>query len=645
MFDFIRTHQRLMQFLLLLLIVPSFALLGLESYTRMGDETNVVAKVGGQKVTKEELDAAQRQQADRLRQAYGAQFDPRLLDTPEARRGLLDNLIAQKALAVEAARNHLSVSDSSLQQSILQIPELQSADGKFDVERYKALLAAQGMTPTMYEAQLRQEMALQQINAAVQNSAFAPKSLATRLSEINEQQREVQEQLFKVSDYAAKVKVTDEMLQAYYDKSGSRFETPEQVKAEYVVLNAANIASQVSVSDADIKSYYEQNAKRYTTEEQRRASHILITAPKEAPAKERNAAKAKAETLLAQLRKNPGDFAKLAKENSQDPGSAERGGDLDFFGKGMMVKPFEDAAYKLRKGEISDVVESEFGYHIIQVTDVKPGGVRSLEQVKDEIAAEIKKQLAAKKYTEMAETFSNTVYEQADSLKPVADKLGLKIETVSIIGREPKPGLGKDVPYNNAKFLGALFSDEAVRNKHNTEAVEVAPNTLVAGRVVSYQPKTRRPLEEVKPQVRELVLQQEAMALAKKAGEARLAELQTRTDANGFGAAKMVSRTAAGGLDESAFMAVMKADVGKLPAVVGAELPGQGYGVYRINKLAPAAKVDEARRTAEQQQIAAALSQQETLAYIDVLKNRAKTKLVNSPAAPAAAAGEQEAPK
>jgi peptidyl-prolyl cis-trans isomerase D len=646
MFDFIRTHQRLMQFLLLLLIVPSFALLGLESYTRMGDETNVVAKVGGQKVTKEELDAAQRQQADRLRQAYGAQFDPRLLETPEARRGLLDNLIAQKALAVEAARNHLSVSDAALQQSILQIPELQAADGKFDVERYKALLAAQGMTPTMYEAQLRQEMALQQINAAVQNSAFAPKSLATRLSEINEQQREVQEQLFKVSDYAAKVKVTDEMLQAYYDKSGSQFETPEQVKAEYVVLNAANIASQVSVSDADIKSYYDQNAKRYTTEEQRRASHILITAPKEAPAKERSAAKAKADALLAQLRKNPGDFAKLAKENSQDPGSAERGGDLDFFGKGMMVKPFEDAVYKLKKGEISDVVESEFGYHIIQATDVKPGGVRSLDQVKEEIASEIKKQLAAKKYTEMAETFSNTVYEQADSLKPVADKLGLKIESVNITGREPKPALGKDVPYNNAKFLAALFSDEAVRNKHNTEAVEVAPNTLVAGRVVSYQPKARRPLEEVKPKVRELVLQQEAMALAKKAGEARLAELQTRTDTNGFGPARMVSRTAAGGLDESAFMAVMKADVSKLPAVVGAELPGQGYGVYRINKLAPAAKVDEARRTAEQQQIAAALSQQETLGYIEVLKQRAKTKLVNSPAAPTpAASGEQEGQK
>lgn len=635
MFDFIRTHQRLMQFVLLLLIVPSFALLGLESYTRMGDESNVVATVGGQKVTKEELDAAQRQQADRLRQVYGAQFDPRMLDTPDARQGILDNLIAQKALAVEAARNNLSVSDTALQQSILQISDLQTADGKFDVERYKALLAAQGMTPTMYEAQLRRELALQQINAAVQNSAFTPKTLATKLSEINEQQREVQEQLFKVSDYAAKVKVTDDMIKSYYDNSGSRFETPEQLKAEYVVLNASVIANQVMVSDADVKSYYDQNAKRYTTEEQRRASHILITVPKDAPAKDRSAAKSKAESLLAQLHKNPADFARLAKENSQDPGSAERGGDLDFFGSGMMVKPFEDAAYKLKKGEISDVVESEFGYHIIQLTDVKPGGVRSLDQVRDEIAAEIKKQMAAKKYTEMAETFSNTVYEQADSLKPVADKLGLKIETATITGRSPIPDLPKETPYNNAKFLAALFADEAVRNKHNTEAVEVAPNTLVAGRVVSYQPKARRPLEEVKAQVKELVIQQEAMALAKKAGEERLAQLQTKPDTTGFGPAKMVSRTAAGGLDENAFMAVMRADVSKLPSIVGAELPGQGFGVYRINKLAPAAKVDEARRVAEQQQIAAALSQQETLAYINVLKTRAKTTLLNSPAAPA----------
>ena len=300
----------------------------------------------------------------------------------------------------------------------------------------------------------------------------------------------------------------------------------------------------------------------------------------------------------------------------------------------MMVKQFEDSAYKLSKGQISDVVESEFGYHIIQLTDVKPGGVRTLDQVKDEIGSEIKKQLAAKKYTELAETFSNTVYEQADSLKPVADKLGLKIETVASLGRNPSATL-KDAPYNNAKFLNALFADEAVRSKHNTEAVEVAPNTLIAGRVLEFKPKSRRPFEEVKAQVRELVLQQESMAMAKQAGEAWLADVKAKPTASGFGSPRLVSRTASAGLDESAFTTVMKADVTKLPSVVGAELPGQGYGVYRINKLAPAAKVDEARRTAEQQQIANALSQQETLAYIEVLKARAKVKMVHPPVAAA----------
>jgi peptidyl-prolyl cis-trans isomerase D len=602
---------------------------------RMRGGDDAMAKVAGHSITKEEFDIARREQAERLRQAYGPQFDPKLLDTPEARQAVLDNLIAQKAIEAEAVRSKVSVSDAELQRAILQIPDLKKPDGSFDMERYKALLAAQGKTPDMFDKQLRRDLAMQQLNAAVQNSGFAPKTLATRLSEINEQQREVQEQVFKAEDYASQVKITDEMLKTYYENSGSRFDTPERLKAEYVVLSPAAAASQVSVSDADIQSFYEQNKKRYSTDEQRRASHILIVAAKDAPAKERQAAHAKAESLLAQLRKNPGDFAKLAKENSQDPGSAERGGDLDFFGRGMMVKPFEDAAFKLKPGEISDVVESEFGYHIIKLTDVKPGGVRALDQVKEEIAAEIKKQLAAKKFNELAESFSNTVYEQADSLKPVADKLGLKIETVKDLSRTLNPALPKDAPYNNPKFLNALFSDDSVRNKHNTEAVEVAPSTLVAGHVLEYQPKARQPFEQVKDQIRQLVLKQEEMALAKKAGEARVAELQTKRDASGMAAGKLVSRTKDAGLDAAGFLAVMKADASKLPTVVGAELPGKGYGVYRITRLAPAEKVDTARRQAEQQQIAGALSQSETLAYIDVLKARAKAKVLHAPAAEA----------
>lgn len=634
MFEFIRSHRRLMMLVLVLLIVPSFVFFGLEGYTGFGEGDNAVAKVAGQSIMQQELDAAQREQMERYRQMFGAQFDPKMLDTPEARQNILDGLIARRVMAVEAARNRLSVSDQSLQQIILTVPGLTGSDGKFDVERYKSLLAAQGMTPAMYEASLRQDLTLEQVHAAIQSTAFAPKTVASRLSDLNDQEREVQELLFKAADYASQVKITDDMLKAYYDKNGSQFEIPEQIKAEYVVLSSDAVAAQISVSDADLQSYYEQNAQRYTESEQRRASHILIKADKGASNEDKAAAKEKAEKLLAQLHKNPAEFAKLAKEHSQDTGSAERGGDLDFFGKGMMVKPFEEAVYKLKQGEISDVVQSDFGYHIIQLTGIKPAVTKSLDAVKGEIAADIKKQLAAKKFSETAEQFTDTVYEQSDSLKPVADELKLKIGTVPALTRTPNPTIAPNTPFNHPKFLAALFSDESVKNKRNTEAVEVAPSTLVAGRVLEYKPVTKRPFEEVQAIVRERVTQIEAEKLAKKAGEERLTALKASGDAAGFASAKTVSRVKSQGMNGVAFSAVMKADTSKLPAYVGADLPGQGYGVYRINKVSQSAAVDDARRKAEQQQIANALAQQETFVYLEALKKKAKVEVLRPIAKP-----------
>ena len=628
MLEYIRTHQKLMMILLIFLIVPSFLFFGLEGYTRMGDSQNTVAKVAGQSISQLELDAAHRDQMQRFRDMFGPQFDSKIFDTPEAKQEILDNLIAQRVLAGEVNRKGLSVSDQSLQRAILAMPELKTPDGQFDNERYRSLLSMQNMNPARFEARLRAELALQQLNGAIQSSAFAPKTVANRLSDINSQEREVQEMLFNASDFVSQVKATDEMLKDYYDKSAGQFEIPEQVKAEYIVLDAAAVAAQISVSDADIKSYYDQNLKRYSVDEQRRASHILIAAPKDAPAAEKEKAKTKAENLLAQIRKNPGDFARLAKEHSQDPGSAERGGDLGFFGKGMMVKPFEDAAYKLKQGEISDVVESDFGYHIVQLAELKPGAVKSLEEVKGEIAAEIKKQMAAKKFSELAETLNSTVYENAESLKPAAEKLQLKIETASNLTRSPNPTANPNSPVNNPKFLAALFSDDALKRKNNTEVVEVAPNTLIAGRVVEHKPATRRPFEEVKAVVRERVVQIEAMNLAKKAGEAKLAEVREKGDVSGFSQPKMVSRAQSQELRGEAFTAVMKADVSKLPVHLGVELPTQGYGIYRINKVAQPAVKDEAQRQAQQQQIANAIAQMEMNAYLEVLKKKAKVEVL-----------------
>ncbi len=635
MFEFIRTHKRLMQILLLLLIVPSFVFVGVESYQDAGPDAAGVAEVGNQKITQAEWDEAQRRQLDQARQMLGPQFDQKMFDTPEAKRAVLENLIAERAINAEIARANMTVTDATLQKAIMQIEAFQKPDGGFDMEAYKAVLASQGMTPPMFDARLRRDLTVQQLVGSVQNTAFAPRTIAARLSDINDQLREVQEVVFPVSEFLPKVQVTDAMIKAYYDKNAKLFQVPEQVTAQYVVLDPSVVESQVQVSDAEIAKYYSENTKRFTTPEQRTASHILFATPPDATAAQSAAAKAKAEQALAQLRKNPDQFAAIAKAQSEDPGSAELGGDLGVVEKGTFVKPVEEAIYSLKEGEISGVVKSEFGYHIIKATSVKPAQQKSLEAAREEIAAELKKQKMSRRYTELAEQFSNIVYEQSESLQPAAEKLGLKVQTVQGLTRTPNPAAG-DAPYNTAKFLDAIFASDAIKNKRNTEAIEVAPSVLIAGRVAEFKPATTRPLPEVEAAIRQRVTLEEAARLAREAGEAKLKAARAAGDAAGFAAPTTVSRTQQPTINPTAALAVLKADVSKLPAYVGVELPGQGYGVYRISKVSQPAQPDQARRQQEAEQIANLIGQQELYNYLEALKAKAKARINVNVAAPAA---------
>lgn len=624
MFEFIRNHKRWLYGILLLLIIPSFVLVGMESYQTTDADTSV-AVVAGQKITQQEWEEAQRRQIDQARQMMGEQFDQKMFETPEAKQAILNNLVAERAINAELARAGMTVGDAALAQRIGEFQQFRKADGSFDMEQYKAALAAQGMTPAMFDQRLRRDLTLEQLTGSIEKTAFAPRSLSARLSDISDQEREVQEVLFPIAQYLPQVQVTDAMVKAYYDKNAQLFTIPEQVKAEYVVFDAGAVESQVQVSDAEITEYYNKNLKAYTTPEQRTASHILINAPRDATPAAQAAAKAKAEAVLLEVRKNPANFAEIAKVQSQDPGSSQAGGDLGVVEKGSFVAPVEDAIFALKEGEVSGVVQSEFGYHIIKLTSLTPAVQKPLEAAKDEIAADLKQQKLSKRYSEMAETFTNMVYEQSESLKPVADKLGLQIQTVDGLTRKPNPQLG-DAPFNNEKFLAALFGTDAVKNKRNTEAVEVSPGVLVSGRVVEFKPATKRPLAEVDAAIRQRVTLEEAARLARAAGEQKLVAARAG-DTAGFSEPKIVTRTQQPPINPTAAIAVLKADATKLPAYVGVEIPGQGYGVYRINKVSQAANPDQNRRTQEAQQIANLLGQAQLFAFIEALKAKAEAKI------------------
>ena len=620
--------------LLFLLIIPSFVMFGLEGYSRFNDKGAAVAKVNGNKISQGEWDAAHKREVDRIRSSM-PNIDVKMFDTPEAKYATLERLVRDQVVAAAAQKLQLVASDTRLARELQSIPAiaaLRTPDGKLDMERYKQLAASQGMTPEMFEMQMRADISNRQVIQGVQGSAFA--TLAQTQTAMNAflQRREVQIVNFPATDFLNKVTVSDADVQAYYDKNTAKFQSTETADIEYVVLDIESLRQTIVLNEQDLKSYYEQNLQRLSSKEERRASHILITAAKDATEADKKTARAKAEELLKAVKAKPTSFAEVARKNSQDPGSAVKGGDLDFFGRGAMVKPFEDAAFNLKKSEISDLVESEFGYHIIQLTDIKAPKAQSFESMRPALEADLKKQQAQRKYAEMAETFSNTVYEQSDSLKPVAEKLKLSVQKASKVGRNPEPQNGQTKNLlNNPNLLQALFSDASLQKQRNTEAVEVAPNTLVSARVVKHQPAAALPLAEVKDLVKRSLTQDKAAEMAKAQGEQKVASLKNSAD--GLPSAVVMSREKTQKQLPQVVDAVLRADPNKLPAISGVDLGAQGYAVIRVTKVLPPEDNKELMKQA-QQQFTQLWGSAETLAYLAELKALLKTEILVAKPAP-----------
>ena len=639
MFETIRKHNKWMMILLFALIIPSFVFFGIENYQRMNDASHAaVALVDGNKITQGEWDEQHRREAEQLRAANPG-IDPALLDSPEAKFATLERMIQQRVLAGAANKLKLYVSDQRLAKELMADPAiaaLRGPDGKLDDARYKELLERQGMTPQGYEAMTRAQLAQRQVVlGAVNAGGWIPAASADLVMRPFFERREIQVTRFNPADFAAQVKVDDAALQAYYTQHAAQFKTAEQASIEYVVLDLPAVEKRMTIAEGDLRTYYEQNKDRLGQAEQRRASHILIEANAAVDPAARAAARKKAEEVLAEVRKNPAAFAELAKKYSQDTGSAVNGGDLGFFDRQAMVKPFSDAVFALKQGEISGVVESDFGYHIIQLTDIKAPRKPSFEELRASMEADLKQQQAQRKFAEVAETFANTVYEQADSLQPVVDKLKLKIQTAKGVVRTPVAGANGALAH--PKFLEALFSSDSLENKRNTEAVEFGTSQMVAGRVAEYTPARTLAYEEVQAQVRQRYVAEKAAELARKEGQAkRAAWAENAASATGLSAPMVVARDLPLNQPRAVLDAVLGANTDTLPAWTGVDLGAQGYAVAKVNRVVPPEAPEPQLAQQRQQQYAQWWATAEGLAYYETLKQRFKVQIKAPRPAPVA---------
>jgi peptidyl-prolyl cis-trans isomerase D len=623
MFDSIRNHKKYLMGFLMILIIPSFVLFGIKGFTDSSSRGEVVASVNGEDITQLEWDQAHKVESQRLRESMPA-LDAKILDSDEARYATLERLVRERVLALAAQKLNLFTSDQRLARDLQQneaIAALRRPDGSLDSEAYRQLVGRQGMTPEMFEARVRSDISVRQVTQGIQGTGFAPAGLAKVSLDAFFEQREVQVARFAASDFASRVSLTDAEIESFYNDNPALFQAPEQADVEYLVLDTAALLKNITLNEADVRNYYDQNAARLSGSEERRASHILLTVPPGASADDKAKVRDRAVALLAQVRQAPDTFAAVAKANSQDPGSAANGGDLDFFARGAMVKPFEDAVFALQKDAISDVVESDFGFHIIRLTDIKAPKQKSFEEMRPEIEADLKKLEAQKKFVESAEAFSNLVYEQSDTFAPAAERLKLQVQTAKGVTRQANPGAGV---LGNERLLNALFGADSVANKRNTEAVETGPGQLASARIVQYASARTRPLADVRDQARAMLTAQRAAKLAQEEGARKLEAWKSGATTEGLSAVVVVSRDKAQGVAPAVLRVALSADPQNLPVWSGVSLGDEGYAVVKVVKVLPREARDEQAAKQEVQQYGQWWASAETQAYYDALKDRFK---------------------
>lgn len=612
-----RTHKRWMMFIAMIFIIPSFVVTGIYSYNRMSDSENDLATVGDTSITMMDFDNAKRQYLDNFRRQMGQSFKPNMLDTAEARASILAALISDRAISLEIASEYMNVGEADAINLVKQAPAFQR-DGKFSTEAYQQFLNSMGKSDEQFVLELRRDLTRQMLLSAVSQTTQASNTVAQRIHDLLTEERTIRTFEIKPTAFLKSVSVTDAEAQSYYDQNKSLFAVPESVDIEYVVLSPESYKN-IKASEDDIKTFYEQNLQRFSTPEERRASHILIAVNNE---KTDADAKKEADEIYKQLQADPSKFAQLAKSKSADPGSARQGGDLGFFPKGMMVPEFDNAVFSGKKGDLIAPVKTQFGYHIIKIVDVKPAQAKPLKEVRAEIEALYQQQAAIRAFAEDAENFSNMVYEQSESLQPVAERFGLKIQTVKNVTRDFEDQL------INPNVIEALYGFDVLEDKRNSNAIEVASNTLLSARVTAHHKQTVKTFDEVKGDIVATLKNQKATEAARAQGSADIAKLLDKKSANGkFGDKTVISRERPGAYAYEVVTAALRPDANKLPTYTGVQTQDGSYFVIEVqcSKKIEASPEQLAMRKAELAQL---YSNPEQAAFISGLETKFGTQIL-----------------
>ena len=618
MLDKIRnsTDSKLAKIILGIIIIP-FALFGIDSYLSSVGSNVYIAKVNGVDISAQQYQNTEAMIRDQM---SDPNTDPALFDSPEFKKAVLDNIISTELMNQSIDKNGFVISDEQLGAYIVGMPDFQE-NGKFSQERYDQIVQYNNLTPKKLEDKIRNQMATQQAKDSLNRLIYVPTEITQPLVNLAYQKRDISLHEIKLDDYKKKIKPSDEDVKTFYDENTSNFIMPDRVKIEFLIYSVAGIVPSISITDEEVKEFFEANKGKFEANQQRRASHILFAYQPGIDFEEKAKIRDLAQTTLNEIKKTPKIFENKVKELSQDIESAKQGGDLGFFSRTDMVKSFADAAFDLKVGDLSEIVETEFGLHIIKLTEIK-GEQVSFDKIKAQIKGELIYGKALDQYATNAENFNNTVYENSADLSVASKKFDLEVQQSQWLSLDDAKRF-----FNNDAFANEIFAQESISSKTNTLAIEVSPNNLVSARVIDFSPSALQPLKEIKEKVVDLIIERKSQELIIEDGNKLVEDLQSSKRKVEWFDELVIDRFDKQGLSDQLVKKIFQVDTAQLPAYSGLyDLKGE-YFVIKINKVINDKVTDALSVDLYREEYEKALKGAIQAAYIDDLRADATIKI------------------